>query len=354
VRSWRSSLCPGTGISPFAKSVDGKNLRRVVKFLLPLLALAACSTSGPANPVVTHIPQAELDNLVPPKTPPATVVGVDDLLEVTFLKQYPNDRSAYKFDVGDVLELQFYTRPEPPQSYSVQPDGRIYLPEIGYLMVRGFTAGEIETRLRKAYAQTRLAGPVNVVARTTDAKVNEMIATLGRSNTGPTRDLRVLPDGTITLPLLDLVPVGGHSLAAVQADINDRYARLFNDLHVSVELKESSARRYSVLGEVKSPGVFAFQQGTSLLDALSKAGGVVETGKVFDVLVFRAKPDGVEVTELDAGSDASAIGQLASWQIQPSDLVYVPKSAIADLDQFVKQYIRDLLPVGVSVFYGVQ
>jgi polysaccharide biosynthesis/export protein len=322
-----------------------------VLFLVAVMvALTGCASDSAGKTTVTFVPKEEIVTTSSSNVPPETIINVDDVLQVTFLKQYPTGNTAYRFDVGDVLELQFYTRTEPAQSYTVQPDGRIYLPDFGYLTVRGLTADQIEAQIRKGYAQTRLAGPVNVVARTTDAKVNEMIATLSRGPDGPTRSVRVLPDGTITLPLLDRVSVGARSLAAVQDEINTLYQGEFNDLHVSVELREANSRRYGVMGEVNSPGIFPFIGGTTLTDALSRAGGLKDTAKAFNVIIFHPGAKGVEVTDLDLGSDAAAVGKLTSWRVEPSDTVYVPKSDIANIDQFVRQYLRDIFPF--TLYYG--
>jgi polysaccharide export outer membrane protein len=329
--------------------------RRNARFLIaPVLlvvmaGLAGCASDSAGKTNVTFIPR---DEVPPPTTEVIPVIGADDELEVTYLKEYPADR-AYRFDVGDVLELQFYTRTEPAQSYTVQPDGRIYLPEFGYLTVRGLTADEIAAQIRKGYERTRLAGPVNVVARTTDAKVNEMIATLARAPNGPTRSVRVMPDGTVTLPLIDSLAVGGRTLAQVQSDVNAIYGRQFNNLHVSVELHDTSARRYGVVGEVNTPGIFPFISQTTLLDALTKAGGIKDTAKAYDVVVFRPRDKGVEVTEINTGGgDAQSVSRLTTWRVEPSDTIYVPKSGIANFDQFIRQYIRDAAPFPVNLYYG--
>ena len=323
--------------------------RGVALFVLAAVAvLAGCADEQAVKTVVTFVPN---DEIGPPKAAAETIISVDDVLEVTYLKQYPMAESPYRFDVGDQLELQFYTRTEPPQTYTVQPDGRIYLPELGYLTVRGLTADEIEARIRKGYANTRLAGPVNVVARTTDAKVNEMISGL-RAAAGPTRAERVLPDGTVALPLLDLVPVAGRTLAEVQADINARYASQFNDLHVSVELRDANSRRFGVMGEVTNPGIYPLVSKMSLFDALGRAGGIKDTAREYTVVVFRPSAKGVEVTKIETGKDPEAVSKLTSWQIEPSDTIYVPKSGIANFDQFILQYLRNAFPFPANLYYG--
>jgi hypothetical protein len=49
----------------------------------------------------------------------------------------------------------------------------------------------------------------------------------------------------------------------------------------------------------------------------------------------------------------NANGQGADFQLQPDDIVYVPKSAIAELNKFVSQYIEQLfLFRGVSLGFS--
>ena len=67
-----------------------------------------------------------------------------------------------------------------------------------------------------------------LAAQCTDAKVNEMIGTLAKAANGASRTVHVLPDGTITLPLLDLVPVAGRTLAEIQAEIKAQWAALID------------------------------------------------------------------------------------------------------------------------------
>lgn len=319
--------------------------------LLLAALLAGCGASQEAIPKIAFTPSDKAASAAA-GLPHDVVVGVDDMLEVTYLKRYPVDPGGYRFDVGDSFQVQFFTSTETPQDYTVQPDGRIYLPEIGSLMVRGLTAAEIASRISERYKKTRLAGPVNVVARTTDAKVNELLTALGRSTNGQSKSVRVLPDGTVSLPLIDVVVVAGSTLGEVQSMLNERYGLLFDDLHVSVALQEATSRRFAVLGEVATPGLYPIQGSTSILDALAKAGGVKDTGASLDVVLLRPTPTGVQSEEIDLDSDEHKIGRLAAVQIEPRDIVFVPRSRISSIDRFVEQYIRDILPFSTSLGYA--
>jgi protein involved in polysaccharide export with SLBB domain len=328
-----------------------------IAFALLGIALAGCETRSLPEDQAAQISSEQVKRLSAVSGPQNSVIGADDLLEVTYLKRYADDQSRYRFDVGDSIELQFFTHPDQPQTYTVQPDGRIYLPEIGSLMVRGLSADEVQQQVVRGYKGTSLAGPVNVVARVTDAKVNELLKSIGEGTNGSTRSVRVLADGTISLPLIDVVAVAGDTVGEIQQIVNERYGLLFSDLHVSVTLQENNSRRFGVLGEVNTPGLYPISGQTTLLDALTKAGGVKVTAKhgsggtYFIVLLRRTSAGGVQTEQIQIDSD-TAIAHLASLDVRPSDILYVPTSHIAELDRFVQQYIVQILPFSTSLGYG--
>jgi protein involved in polysaccharide export with SLBB domain len=302
------------------------------------------------------VPQDQIARLKATARPEDALISPDDTLVVTYLKRYSNDDSPYRFDVGDTIELQFFTSTEEPQTYVIQPDGRIYLPEIGSLMVRGLTTDEIADRIIKGYKSTRMAGPVNVVARNTDVKVNELLTAL-KSTSGPQLTVHVLADGTISVPMVDVVTVAGNTVGEVESMLNERYGLLFADMHVSVALQDSNSRRYGVLGSVTTAGIFPLVGHTTVLEALAKAGGVRDDAKhgttsTYNIVMIRKTPQGGMQTEQLTIGSSLAVAQLAGIELRSSDIVYVPQSHITELDLFVDQYMRKILPFSTSLGYG--
>jgi polysaccharide export outer membrane protein len=90
------------------------------------------------------------------------------------------------------------------------------------------------------------------------------------------RDYRVASDGSITLPLLSSpVAAEGLTLNQLSAVIADklRTAELVSHPHVVVTVKSSAAHTVAVSGAVRNPVIYSVFTPTTLLDALSKAGG---------------------------------------------------------------------------------
>jgi polysaccharide export outer membrane protein len=92
------------------------------------------------------------------------------------------------------------------------------------------------------------------------------------------RQLLVTPDGQISVPLAGTVRVAGQTVDAVEKTIADRLASNFAvrpNVFVALTSVDETAGQYTVyvIGQVNSPGPIQVEQGTTLLQALSLAGG---------------------------------------------------------------------------------
>jgi len=98
------------------------------------------------------------------------------------------------------------------------------------------------------------------------------------------RQVRVDGNGTIALPLLETVPVGGRTVSAVQGDLTQRLGQYMYDPHVSVFVEEYRSQQVAVVGAVQRPGLVTLTgQHSSVLDAISAAGGMTSTaaGRIY-------------------------------------------------------------------------
>jgi polysaccharide export outer membrane protein len=84
----------------------------------------------------------------------------------------------------------------------------------------------------------------------------------------------VAPDGSVILPLVGRVSVGGLPIEDVQSTITRRYAQFIRGPQVLVSLKNFSTNKVSVIGEVNKPGTYPLtRRGIALTEILSEAGG---------------------------------------------------------------------------------
>lgn len=88
---------------------------------------------------------------------------------------------------------------------------------------------------------------------------------------------RVSGRGSIILPLLGEVDVGGQTASEVEELLAERLgADFLQDPQVSVFVSEFKSQRITVMGAVKNPDVYAVDRPRSLVEMLSMAGGLTE------------------------------------------------------------------------------
>jgi polysaccharide export outer membrane protein len=88
----------------------------------------------------------------------------------------------------------------------------------------------------------------------------------------------VMPDGMVYYDLAPPVQARGKTVADLAAALTEALRPFYRQPEVSVALHAAKSRRYSVLGKVYSPDVYALDQPTTLLDAIARAGGLELAG----------------------------------------------------------------------------
>lgn len=142
------------------------------------------------------------------------------------------------------------------------------------------------------------------------------------------RDVRVSQEYSITLPLIGKVDLKGKSLRQAEELIRDLYNRDFLvNPQVNVVVIEYAKRTVNVIGQVNQPGAVLFpqEQGLTLLDAISRAGGFSRLANRSQVKLTRTNADGktetyiINVDDLIKGSSSN------SWPLIVNDIVFVPE-----------------------------
>jgi polysaccharide export outer membrane protein len=158
-----------------------------------------------------------------------------------------------------------------------------------------------------------------------------------------TRQLRIGPDGRVSLPLLGHVTAADRSLSELEADISAAYADHLLRPEVEVTLRQAGPLKVWVDGEVRTPGVFDMPGDIDAYQAVIMAGGVLPTARPARCALIRRGPGDVRMMKvIDLRAPRAEIAPL-----RRGDIIFVPRSTLGELVAFFSQ-VRSALPIGFS------
>ncbi len=101
------------------------------------------------------------------------------------------------------------------------------------------------------------------------------------------RQVVIRPDGKISLPLIGDVAASGLTADQLASDMTERFKAYKENPSVSVNVIEVNSYYVFMVGEVNNPGKLPFKSYTTLLQALSAAGGFTQFASRNDIRVVR-------------------------------------------------------------------
>lgn len=139
------------------------------------------------------------------------------------------------------------------------------------------------------------------------------------------RVVNVAPDGTIAFPYIGTVKVKGLTVPQIQETVRSALADGYMKYPVVVvSLQESRSRKFFVYGEVIKPGTYSMAENTTVLRAISMAGGFSKFGSSSRVKVLRPKQEeaGYETIKIDINKVMSGDSE-NDILLKPGDMVVV-------------------------------
>jgi polysaccharide export outer membrane protein len=153
----------------------------------------------------------------------------------------------------------------------------------------------------------------------------------------------VRPDGMISLQLIDEIQAAGLTPAELDQKLTELYSRELRKPVLTVIVRSFTRQRVFVGGEVTTPGLVELPTGMTALQAVFQSGGFKETAEPSETLIIRKGEKNKPIPiRIDLASVMGAGGG-NDLQLQPDDIIYVPKSAIANANKFIDDYISGLL-----------
>ncbi len=193
------------------------------------------------------------------------------------------DLQTARFLPGDTVAIRFPHNPTFDQSVRVDSSGEASFLHIGRVNVLGKIPEQVREELERAYA-AKISGPPDVSVNLIQLNPEAMVAPPNRA------------------------------------------------IHVT--------------GEVHNPGIFPYVgQQVTLIDAIARAGGHLKaTALLKQVLLVRWMPEKNTWRSWKIDARQDYWGTSKQILMQANDLVYIPNTPIDDVDIWVDQYIRLLIP----------
>ena len=150
------------------------------------------------------------------------------------------------------------------------------------------------------------------------------------------QSLVIQPDGYVNLRGIPDLRVQDKTVPEVVEILQAAYSKILRDPAITVELKEFEKPYFVVGGEVTKPGKYDLRGDTTVLEAITIAGGVSDKSKTSQVLLFRrVSDDWVEVKQVDMRRMLRERDLSEDLHLRPGDMVLVPKSLFSKLSRFI-------------------
>lgn len=133
--------------------------------------------------------------------------------------------------------------------------------------------------------------------------------------------LEVSREGEIVIPKVGPVKVAGVTFGQLPQLLSGQLSRIFRNFQLSITMGKLRMIKVYVVGEVNAPGDYTVSSMSTLLNALSSAGGPTRNGSLRTVAIRR---DGRLVDTVDLYDFFLKGDKSRDIRLQPGDTVFVP------------------------------
>ncbi|MBI5183373.1 MAG: polysaccharide biosynthesis/export family protein [Nitrospinae bacterium] len=298
---------------------------------------------------------------------------------ITFIIISPSkviaEEEEYMIGVKDVLEVTMtWGNQTISHTATVPPDGKISLPMINDIQAKGLSPIQLkegimqrlnkivynpdvtvivkgingktiiisndskgsshEHSLREEEIKEKIVAP-NTLPPSSTVTIEEDEYTIGAEdvlniviwgNDALSKEVRVRPDGKISLPLINDLQAEGLSPIQLSDSITNRLKEFVDAPDVTVIVREINSFKISITGEVVRPGVIKLQSKTTIIEAISLTGGVTAWASPNRITVVRKDKNGekrilVRYNDILKGKDPEG-----NILLKPGDTIIVPRS----------------------------
>ena len=139
-----------------------------------------------------------------------------------------------------------------------------------------------------------------------------------------TQQVTVLPDGTISFPLVGEITVKNLTLAKLKTTLAKRLSKYVPDATISAQVLQLNSQVFYIIGKVNGPGRFLITDKISALQALAIAGGLTPFAKSKRIKIFRKFSNGTRIYPFNYDEVAKGKHLEQNITVERGDVIVVP------------------------------
>jgi protein involved in polysaccharide export with SLBB domain len=328
-------------MNPFSRTVTA------ISAIFLLLILCGCSTTK------IEIGEFQSDALPSESSTYPEVITTGDVLEVRFFLNAEIDPSPYTLGIGDTITIEVRDHPDlTSREVIVLSDGTMSILSIGNMQVAGSSIGELVVDVTAAYRGIGIRNPLVTITVSQDQqRLHTLLGSATDRENGNLVSMPIYAGVPFELPFITAV-APDRTIEEIRVEVREKYRQSFGkQLEVTVNVQQRDVPTITVMGEVRMPGRITSIRPLTPFSAVAAAGGFSDRADPEHVAVIRFRDDGNYsrwIFDLK-----NALGDPDSpqhnFRLSYEDVVVVVMSGVADVNVWVDQYIRRMIPVSIGI-----
>ncbi|MFO0687511.1 MAG: polysaccharide biosynthesis/export family protein [Myxococcota bacterium] len=159
-----------------------------------------------------------------------------------------------------------------------------------------------------------------------------------------TREVRVRPDGKISIDLIGDVQAAGLTPQQIAASIQEKILRFKRDASVNVSVMDSPSQFVTVYGEVGQPGTFPLTSEMRISEAIGRVGGTRPFASQNKIRIVRTSGGKTQVIRVRL-KDISKGDLSTNIMVAEGDLIIVPPTGLARVGYVMQMVFFPFQPI---------
>lgn len=145
---------------------------------------------------------------------------------------------------------------------------------------------------------------------------------------GLDREVLVVPDGSITFPLVGEIMAQGKTSEQLRLDLEKAISPMIRDSRITVSVKAALGNTVSVIGQVLKPGDVILGHSATVMQALSMAGGLSPYASEGRIIILRQEGDKSISIPFPYADVAKGESLASNIVLHPGDVIVVPTATL--------------------------